>query len=238
MEKKKKITKKIKKVLPKKEKTAKPKAEVFSSKIPMLNSSGKSVGIFELDEKLFNGFVNKELLYQAINMYQANLRQGNASTKNRSEVRGGGKKPWRQKGTGRARVGSIRNPIWKGGGVVFGPRPKEYGYDIPKKMKKIALLSSLNAKLRNNEIVLVDEIKLEKPKTKLFVNIMKALKITNKPLFIIDSSEDNLRISSGNIPNLKMKNFKDINAYDVLKSNEIVLSKKVITLLQEDLRKI
>ncbi len=236
MEKKKKIVKNTKIAKPKKE--AKEKAPVFSTKLPVRNSLGKTVGEFSLDEKLFTGFVNMKLLYQMINMYLANLRQGNSSTKNRSEVRGGGKKPWKQKGTGRARVGSIRNPVWRGGGVAFGPKPRNYGYDVPKKMKKIALLSSLNLKLKDNCIVLYDEIKLEQPKTKYFAEVVKALKLERKPLFVIDTDENKLVLPSRNIPYLAMKNYKDINAYDVMKSDEIVLSSKTISLLQEEFKKI
>ena len=148
-----------------------------STTIPLLNQKGDKLSDLPLDEKVFDGEVNKVLLHQVIRMYQANLRQGTHATKTRGEVSGGGKKPWRQKGTGRARAGSIRSPLWRHGGTVFGPQPRDYSYTLPQRMKKSALRSSLNPKVMDGAVVLVDKLGAEKPKTKEFAALLEALKI-------------------------------------------------------------
>lgn len=162
----------------KKEKKVKEAKKITS--VTIFNLKGKEVEKFELDRELFAGEVNKGVLYQFIRMYNANQRGGNASTKTRGDVSGGGKKPWRQKGTGRARAGSNRSPLWRGGGKVFGPHPRDFHYDIPKKIKKVALLASLNSKLIDEKLIGIDAITLAEPKTKQFQAIVDALKLEGR----------------------------------------------------------
>jgi large subunit ribosomal protein L4 len=195
----------------------------------ILNIKGEKIEEIELDSILFDGKVNEPLLYQVIKMYLANKRKGNASTKTKGEVRGGGKKPWRQKGTGRARAGSIRSPLWRGGGVTFGPKPRDYSYKLPKKMRKLALKSSLNAKLRDDEILFLDKLELDKSKTKEFFQILKNLKLdSKKSLFILADISKNIRLSARNIPYVSIEEAKDVTAYDVLNYHFVVISQKAL----------
>lgn len=201
------------------------------------NTKGQKIDTLKLNEKVFGQKVNENILHQVIILYQSNKRLGAASTKNRSQVRGGGKKPWQQKGTGRARAGSIRSPIFKGGGVIFGPKPKDYSYSLPKKMKKKALLSSISLKLQNNNFVVIDKIELDKPKTKSFVEILKALKLqndNNKLLFIVESFDQNLKKSSCNLKNVSVKNVNNFNAYDVLLHNKLIITKKSVEFINKN----
>ena len=195
-------------------------------KIDILNIKGEKVDTVELDSKVFDGKVNKALLYQVINAYLANKRKGTHSTKTTGEVSGGGSKPWRQKGTGRARAGSSRSSIWRGGGVVFGPKPRDYSVNIPKKMKRLALKSSLNAKLKDDELLLLEELEAEEPRTKFFAAILKNLEIEKtKVLFILDGITENVKLSSRNIPDVSMVNSRDVTAYDVLNCKKVVITK-------------
>lgn len=201
-------------------------------KRPLLNIKGEQVGEIELDPEVFNGKVNQSLLYQVIRMYLANQRKGTASTKTRGEVSGGGRKPWRQKGTGRARVGSIRSPLWRGGGVVFGPKPRDYSYQLPKRMKRLALKSSLNAKLRDEEILFLDELKVEMPKTKEFFQILKNLNlIEKKSLFILDAIAKEIRLSARNIPYVFLQEAKDVTAYDILNYHFVIIAQNALKIL-------
>jgi len=161
-------------------------------------------------------------------MYRANQRQGTASTRTRAETRGGGKKPWRQKGTGRARVGSIRSPLWKGGGVVFGPRPRDFGFSLPKKMKRLALLSSLSAKTKDKEVMVLEkDPELKQPKTREITRILSALKAYNRRvLFLCPKRSENLMLSCRNIKNLTVRLCDDFNAYDVLSNSRILFSRE------------
>ena len=189
----------------------------------------------DLDPKIFDGNVNKAVLYQVINMYQANKRQGNASTKTRANVRGGGRKPWKQKGTGRARVGSIRSPLWKGGGVVFGPHPRDYSYTLSKSIRDEALRSSLNAKQNENQLVVVDNLTVDKPKTKEFKKILSNLKLNHKTLFVFDRIDENLKLASRNLSEVSLKNASDLNALDVLSFNALVVTKSALSILTKRL---
>lgn len=201
--------------------------------IPVYNSKGKEVSAFTFNKDIFDGTVNKKVLYQAIVMYGANKRQGNASTKTRGDVSGGGKKPFRQKGTGRARAGSTRSPLWRGGGTVFGPHTRDFHYDLPKKMKRVAFLSSVNSKLNENKIKGIDNITIDEPKTKKFKQILKALKLDGKSLFIVDTLDVNVRRASRNLAEAKIKNYKDFNTMDVLTCDTIVMSKAALEKLPE-----
>lgn len=186
---------------------------------------GKKVEEFKLPETLFDGEVNKTALHQAIVMYQANLRQGNASTKERGQVSGGGRKPWRQKGTGRARAGSTRSPLWKGGGVVFGPHPKDFTYQVPRKVKMVALKASLNSKLAENDLFCIDGLKAASDKTKDFAKMLKGLKLEGKVLAVVDSLEDKLTKVSRNIPSLTMIRSCDVTAHDILRNKKLLITK-------------
>ncbi|MBU1147654.1 MAG: 50S ribosomal protein L4 [Candidatus Omnitrophica bacterium] len=196
--------------------------------VDVYSLSGKKLEKFKLDPEVFNAEVRKGLLHQSIVMYQANKRQGNASTKTRANVRGGGKKPWRQKGTGRARAGSIRSPLWRGGGVVFGPVPRDFGYNIPKKMKRLAIISGLSAKTKDKEIVVLEkEPELKQPKTKDIAKILTALKICDKRnLFVYSKRDENLIRSCRNIKNLTLRLCDDFNTHDVLSNSKVLFSKE------------
>ncbi len=202
--------------------------------LQVYNVKGQKVNSLKLDEKLFDGKVNEAVLHEAIVMYRANKRVGAASTKRRSEVSGGGIKPWRQKGTGRARTGSIRSPIFRGGGSIFGPKPRDYSYSIPKKIKRKALLSSINSKLNDGNIIIVEEIKLDKIKTREFVDIFKALKLAeDKVLLVVEKVENNLRKSAGNVKNITVKNADNFNTYDVLANKKMVVTEKSLELINK-----
>jgi large subunit ribosomal protein L4 len=189
---------------------------------------GKKVDKFELNPAIFNAKVNKPLLHEAMLMYRANSRQGNAATKTKGLVRGGGKKPWRQKGTGRARSGSIRSPLWRHGGTIFGPVPRDFGYDMPKKTKRIALISSLSAKLKDNEIIVLEkDPELKQPKTNEIAKLLLSLKTYgDRVLFLYRDTNENVVKSCRNIRNLTIKRSVDFNAYDVLLNSKVLFSKE------------
>jgi len=201
--------------------------------IPIYNSKGKEVEKLALDSKIFTGEVNKKILYQAVIMYNANQRQGNASTKTRGDVSGGGKKPWRQKGTGRARAGSTRSPLWRHGGVVFGPHPRDYHYDLPRKIKRLAFLSSINSKLNEEKVIGIESINLDEAKTKKFKAIIGALKLEGESLFVVDTIDDKVMRASRNLEEVSVKNYKDFSTMDVLNCDNLVISKAAIQKLPE-----
>lgn len=201
--------------------------------VPVYNSKGKEVAKFALNKDLFDGQVNTGLLYQAVIMYNAKKRQGNASTKTRGDVSGGGKKPWRQKGTGRARSGSSRSPLWRHGGTVFGPHPRDYSYSMPKKMKRLAFLSSINSKLAGDKLIGIDSIDIDEPKTKKFAAIMSALKLAGKSLFVTDKADEKVIRASRNLVNARVKDYRDFNTMDVLECNTMVIQKAALEKLPE-----
>lgn len=173
------------------------------------------------------------LMHEAVKNHLANQRQGTAQTKTRGMVSGGGKKPWRQKHTGRARAGSSRSPLWKGGAVIFGPMPRDYSYDMPKKAKKAALSAALSAKLRDGEIVFVDAISIAKPRTKDMMEAIKGLDLAGKSLLIVIGAPDkNVYLSARNIPAVSVKLASDINAYDVLKHERLVIAEDAVKTLE------
>lgn len=197
--------------------------------ILVYNKQGEKVDSMQLDEKKFGGLIRTRLLRDVIVMYEANKRQGTASTKTRSEIAGGGKKPWVQKHTGRARAGSIRSPIWRGGGIVFGPKPRDYSYTIPKKAKKLALLSALAAKVRDNEMIVLDTLKISTPKTKEMVGILKVLGINyDSCLLVIPKPNEVVWKSARNIPSLKVMTSAELNAYDILKPKKIIVTREAL----------
>ena len=203
------------------------------------NKKGEKIETLALNEKVFDGKVNKPLLQQAISMYLANQRTGTAATKTRGEVRGGGKKPWRQKGTGRARHGSIRSPLWKGGGTIFGPHPKDWHYQLPKKIKRLALIFSLNAKLNDDRITVIDAFKLESHKTKELAGILKNLKLdTEKIIVISKEADEKLKMAGRNIENILLCPIEDINAYQVLVANRVLVEKAALEKIQKALTRV
>ncbi len=202
--------------------------------IKVYNTEGKKIDTVKLNEKKFTE-VNKDVLHQVITMYLSNKRIGASSTKTRGEVRGGGRKPWRQKGTGRARAGSIRSPIFRGGGVTFGPRPKDYSYSLPKKIIKKALASSISSKINDDALIVIDKIEIDKPKTKKFIKIIKALKLNNdiKLLIIADKLDGNLKKAANNVKNILVKRADEFNAHDVLTHDKLIITKKSLDLIDK-----
>ncbi|MCM8787110.1 MAG: 50S ribosomal protein L4 [Candidatus Omnitrophica bacterium] len=206
--------------------------------LPILNIEGKEVGTLTLNKEIFDGKVNVALLHQAVVSYLANKRAGTASTKTRGEVKGSGRKPWRQKGTGRARIGSIRSPLWKKGGIVFGPKPRSFKKKLPQKMKIGALKSALNAKLKDNEILILDNLSLNLPKTKEFFKIIKNLKLTNLSLkFIVAELNLNLGLAARNIPKTEILLAQNLNAYDALNCKKIIFTKEALTIVENRILK-
>lgn len=202
-------------------------------KIQMVNMQGEPVGDIDLKEEIFDIEANEHAVYLVVKNILANKRQGTKSAKTRAEVRGGGRKPWRQKGTGRARQGSIRSPQFKGGGVVFAPKPRDYSYTTPKKVRRLALKSVLTTKLKDNEIIVVDEIKVNEPKTKAFNEFLKAIKADKKALIVTDGKDENVVRSARNIEGVHTSMAQNINVYDLLKYNSLVLSKDALNVVQE-----
>ena len=206
------------------------------STFPVLNIDGKETGSIDLPDKIFGEPVNADVLHQAVVMYQACLRQGTADTKDRSEVSGGGKKPWRQKGTGRARHGSTRSPLWVKGGIIFGPHPRDFSYSIPKKIKKAALRESLNAKFQDKNLFCIDDITNAPGKTKEFAGALKALNIKEKTLAMFDGSDPNVTRVSRNISCLTLVSSRDANAYDILKHKKILVTRTALKKLLERIK--
>jgi len=198
--------------------------------VKVRNLKNKEVGEIELSDKVFGAELNEGLIHAAVRNYLANGRQGTAKAKTRGDVRGGGKKPWRQKGNGRARVASIRSPLWRGGGRVHGPLPKDWSYSMPNKMRRGALRSALSERLREGNIIVIDEISLKNPKTKEFVGILKNLGLTDKKkqtkaLFVDSLDNMNLLLGSRNVQKTKVVNSFGVNIYDILWHEKIILSK-------------
>jgi len=196
--------------------------------------TGKEVGEIELNAEVFGREFNPGLVHQAVVMQMAAMRQGTSSTKKRGEVRGGGKKPWRQKGTGRARCGSIRSSIWVGGGVTFGPKPRSYAKAMPRKMRRGAIACSLSSKVAANELVVVDGVKFDAIKTKQVVTVVKAFDaVDKKVLFITVEGNTNVEKSAANMPKVKVITNMGLNCMDILNANKIILDKAVIPAIEE-----
>ena len=202
------------------------------AKVSVLNMEGSEVGTIELSDAVFGVEVNEHLVHQAVLSQLANNRQGTQKAKTRSEVSGGGRKPWRQKGTGHARQGSTRSPQWTGGGVVFAPKPRDYSFKMNKKEKRIALLSALSSKVAESKIVVLDEFKLDEIKTKKFVEVMNNLKVENA-LVVLEGENKNVVLSGRNIPSVKVTATNEINTYDVLKYTTLVVTKAAVEKLEE-----
>lgn len=200
--------------------------------VSVYNKEGKEVEKLELNDSVFAAPVNEHLVHRAVVLQLANKRQGTQKAKTRSEVRGGGRKPWRQKGTGHARQGSTRSPQWTGGGVVFAPKPRDYSFKMNKKEKRIALLSALSSKVADNKIVVLDAFNLDEVKTKKFAEVMSNLKV-DKALVVIEGENKNVVLSGRNIPTVKVSATNEINTYDVLKYETLVVTKAAVEKLEE-----
>ena len=200
--------------------------------VSVYNIEGKEVGSIELNDAVFGVEVNEHLVHMAVVNQLANNRQGTQSAKTRSEVSGGGRKPWRQKGTGHARQGSTRAPQWTGGGIVFAPKPRDYSFKMNKKEKRIALLSALSSKVAESKIVVLDEFKLDEIKTKKFVEVMNNLK-ANKALVVVEEDNKNVVLSGRNVPTVKVEANNEINTYDVVKYDTLVVTKAAVEKIQE-----
>jgi large subunit ribosomal protein L4 len=202
-------------------------------KVPVYNITGAQVGEIELSETIFGITPNAHVLHDAVTMQLASLRRGTHDVKNRSEVRGGGRKPWRQKGTGRARQGSIRSPQWVGGGTVFGPTPRSYSYKLPKKVRRLALKSALSSKFNANEIIVLDALAVDAPKTKEMVKILSNLKVGKKALVVSAEQDANLSLSARNIPGVKVVDATGINVLDLIHHDALVITKDAVAKVEE-----
>ncbi len=200
--------------------------------VSVYNIEGKEVGSIELNDAVFGVEVNEHLVHMAVVNQLANNRKGTQSAKTRSEVSGGGRKPWRQKGTGHARQGSTRSPQWTGGGVVFAPKPRDYSFKMNKKEKRAALCSALSSKVAESQIIVLDEFKLDEIKTKKFVEVMNNLK-ASKALVVLEGENKNVVLSGRNIPTVKVTATNEINTYDVLKYETLVVTKAAVEKLEE-----
>ena len=203
------------------------------AKVSLFNQAGSSVGEIELNDKVFGIEPNEAVLFEAIIAQRASLRQGNHKVKNRSEVAGGGRKPWRQKGTGRARQGSIRSPQWRGGGIVFGPTPRSYSYKLPKKVRRLALLSALSSKVREESIVVLEGLAFDAPKTKEFVKVLSNLSIDKKALFVTADLDENVALAARNIPGITVVSATGINVLDLVGHDKLVLTKAAVEKVEE-----
>jgi large subunit ribosomal protein L4 len=202
-------------------------------KIDLYNTAGEVIGDIELSDAVFGISANKQVMHLAVVNQLANRRQGTQSTKTKSEVRGGGRKPWRQKGTGRARQGSIRSAQWIKGGIVFGPKPRSYSYTLPKKVKRLALKSALSSKFSENEILVLDDINFETCKTKQMIEVLSNLKIDTTALLVIDGNNKNIELAARNIPGVKMAKVNTINTFDILKYSKFIITKDAVQKVEE-----
>lgn len=202
-------------------------------KVALYNVEGEQVGDVELCDSVFGQEVRPEVMHMVVKNYLANQRQGTASTLTRSEVAGGGRKPWRQKGTGRARHGSTRSPIWRKGGITFGPKPRSFKYTLPKKLKRKALKSALSSKVVSEEIIVLDELTMDVPKTKEMVKTLDNLKVDGKTLIVLDTRDENIEKSVRNIPGVKAVNVKILNVYDILAHKNLIITKEAARKVEE-----
>lgn len=197
-------------------------------KLDILNLEGATVGSLELAEAVFGIEPNNQTIFEAVLMQRASLRQGTHATKNRSAVRGGGRKPWKQKGTGRARTGSIRSPHWRGGGVVFGPSPRNYQYKLNRKVRRLALRSALSQHVMDSTVKVVSNLEVAEVKTKTFVNVMNALELNRKTIFVVSNEEEvtNAYLSMRNLNNTMLLTVQDLTTYDVVNADVLVFTEK------------
>lgn len=201
--------------------------------VALFKQDGTQNGDITLNEEIFGIEPNESVVYDAIVMQRASLRQGTHAVKNRSAVRGGGRKPWRQKGTGRARQGSIRSPQWRGGGVVFGPTPRSYGYKLPQKVRRLALKSVYSAKVAEDKFVAVEALSFAAPKTAEFANVLSALNVDSKVLVILEEGNEFAALSARNLPNVKVATATTASVLDIVNSDKLLVTKEAISTIEE-----
>lgn len=207
-------------------------------RVEVIDVTRKSKGQVDLPEEFFGLKHRQALLHDSVVNYLANQRQGTHATKNRAKVRGGGRKPYRQKGTGRARAGSIRSPLWKGGGTVFGPQPRDYRYSMPRQARKLALYAALSAKIADGEVTVLDSITIDEPRTRKMVEILDNLELSGESLLLVVNEPDAaLALSARNIPEVRLVRAGDLNAYDVLSRSRVLITKEALQTLQEQAEK-
>ncbi len=202
-------------------------------KVDVYNINGEKVDELVLSENVFGAEMNQHVLYEVVKNQLANKRQGTQSAKTRAEVRGGGRKPWRQKGTGRARQGSTRSPQWVGGGVVFAPKPRDYRYTLPKKVRRLAMKCALSSKVANGEIIVLDAFNMDAPKTKEFAKILSNLNATKKALVVLGEKNTNVIKSAQNIQGVQTALVNTINVYDILKHDAFIITKEAVQKVEE-----
>ncbi len=194
--------------------------------VEVKDSNNNTVEKIDLDDAIFSVFPKEAVLHEAVINFLANQRQGTHATKTRGLVSGGGKKPWRQKHTGRARAGSIRSPLWRGGGIIFGPQPRDYSYDLPKKLKRLALRMALSAKMSGREITIIDKFLTDKPKTKEIIGVLKNLELDkNSVLIVLPDKDEKVILSARNLPGVKVTRVLDLNAYEIMAYNKLLFTK-------------
>ncbi|MFZ2352985.1 50S ribosomal protein L4 [Paucilactobacillus nenjiangensis] len=205
----------------------------MTTSVALYKQDGKENGSVDLNADVFGIEPNESVVFDAILRQRASLRQGTHAVKNRSAVRGGGKKPWRQKGTGRARQGSIRSPQWRGGGIVFGPTPRSYSYKLPQKVRQLAMKSVLSQKVIDNGLVVVDSLKLDAPKTKDFAAVLNNLKVSEKTLLVLDESSENVELSARNLPNVTVVSASGVNILNVVNNTKLVITQAALSQVEE-----
>jgi large subunit ribosomal protein L4 len=202
-------------------------------KVDLFSQNGSKVSEIELNETVFGIEPNQHVLFEAVVMQRASLRQGTHKTKIRSEVAGGGRKPWKQKGTGRARQGSIRSPQWRGGGTVFGPTPRSYSYKLPKKVRRLAIKSALSSKVLDENILVLESLAFNAPKTKDFKDVLKALSVDSKALIVTADLDENVALSARNLPGVTVVTAEGINVLDVLNHGKLIMTKAAVEKVEE-----
>lgn len=202
-------------------------------KVALFNKNGDQIGEIELSEAVFGIEPNESVVHEAVVMQLASLRRGTHSVKTRAEVRGGGRKPWRQKGTGRARAGTITSPLWRKGGIVFGPKPRDYSYRLPRKKARLAVKSVLSAKVRDGEIIVLDQLEFTEPKTKQMVEVLQNLQVDQKALVVTADQNENVQKSARNIPGVKPLGAEGINVYDLVNFDKLLITKDAIARIEE-----
>lgn len=206
------------------------------TKVTLFKQDGTTNGEIELNSEIFGIEPNENVVFDAVIMQRASLRQGTHAVKNRSAVSGGGRKPWRQKGTGRARQGSIRSPQWRGGGIVFGPTPRSYSYKLPKKVRRLAIKSVLSQKVLDNKLVVVEALQFDAPKTKEFAQVLSNLNVDTKVLVVVESSNDFALLAARNIPNVTIVDESDVTVLDVVNNDKLLFTKAALSKVEEGLQ--
>lgn len=206
------------------------------TKVTLFKQDGTTNGEIELNSEIFGIEPNENVVFDAVIMQRASLRQGTHAVKNRSAVSGGGRKPWRQKGTGRARQGSIRSPQWRGGGIVFGPTPRSYSYKLPKKVRRLAIKSVLSQKVLDNKLVVVEALQFHAPKTKEFAQVLSNLNVDTKVLVVVESSNDFALLAARNIPNVTIVDETDVTVLDVVNNDKLLFTKAALSKVEEGLQ--